>query len=133
MLLEGNGQFIAIIIVNSLLVLLDGECVSLSITCFSSIISVCVAPASLLDTIVLVSRVSCCQLSLLFADNLGLKPFPTCDIPETVSLIHTHLAFFKKLRQQVFWNTLPQHIRKLRTIKQFKSKLKELLLMGYVS
>ena len=33
----------------------------------------------------------------------------------------------------VFWNTLPQHIRKLRTIKQFKSKLKELLLMGYVS
>ena len=33
----------------------------------------------------------------------------------------------------VFWNTLPQHIRKLRTIKQFKGKLKELLLMGYVS
>ena len=33
----------------------------------------------------------------------------------------------------VFWNTLPQHIRKLRTVKQFKGKLKELLLMGYVS
>ena len=30
----------------------------------------------------------------------------------------------------VFWNT---HIRKLRTVKQFKGKLKELLLMGYVS
>ena len=33
----------------------------------------------------------------------------------------------------VFWSTLPQHLRKLRTIQQFKSKLKELLLMGYVS
>ena len=33
----------------------------------------------------------------------------------------------------VFWNTLPQQLRKLRTIKQFKSKLKELLLMGYVT
>ena len=33
----------------------------------------------------------------------------------------------------VFWNTLPQQLRKLRTIKQFKSKLKELLLMGYVN
>ena len=33
----------------------------------------------------------------------------------------------------VFWNTVPQHLKKLRTIKQFKSKLKELLLMGYVS
>ena len=33
----------------------------------------------------------------------------------------------------VFWNTLPQRIRKIRTIKQLKSKLKELLLMGYVS
>ena len=33
----------------------------------------------------------------------------------------------------VFWNTLPQQLRKLRTTKQFKSKLKELLLMGYVT
>ena len=33
----------------------------------------------------------------------------------------------------VFWNTLPQQLRKLRTIKQFKSKLKELLLMGHVT
>ena len=33
----------------------------------------------------------------------------------------------------VFWNTLPQRLRKLRTIQQFKSKLKELLLKGYVS
>ena len=33
----------------------------------------------------------------------------------------------------VFWNTLPQQLRKLRTIKQFRSKLKELLLMGYVT
>ena len=33
----------------------------------------------------------------------------------------------------VLWNTLPQQLRKLRTIKQFKNKLKELLLMGYVT
>ena len=33
----------------------------------------------------------------------------------------------------VFWNTLPQQLRKFRKIKQYKSKLKELLLMGYVT
>ena len=33
----------------------------------------------------------------------------------------------------VFWNALRQQLRKLRTITQFKSKLKELLLIGYVT